>query len=235
MDRAAGFAKVARRLDDDHRVLRYDRRGYAESLPVGGPFTAERHGRDLLALLAGRPAVLVGHSYGGHPVLWVATHAPELVRAVVLFETPLPFLAWWPTSTAGAVVYGSDRTPPPEEAAEGFLRRMLGDAVWERLPERTRATRRAEGHALVGELGDARLGPSWDVDRVRVPVVVGRGGRGAEHHRRGTAWFVEHLPDARLVEIPDVGHAAHAAAPGPFSALVRLAADLAGSGVVSGP
>jgi len=227
MDRADGFAKVARRLDADHRVLRYDRRGYARSLPAGPPYTAEQHGRDLVELLAGRPAVLVGHSFGGHPVLWAATHHPDLVRALVVFETPLPFLDWWPTTTAGASVYADATPPPAADAAERFLRRMLGDALWERLPARTRNQRRAEGEALVGELADVRRARPWDPDAIRVPAVVGRGGLGAEHHRRSTAWFVEHLPDARLVEIPDVGHGAHAGAPDAFTDLIRLALRLA--------
>ena len=38
MDRSAGLLKLSRRLDDDHRVLRYDRRGYGRSAPHPGPF-----------------------------------------------------------------------------------------------------------------------------------------------------------------------------------------------------
>ena len=58
MDRTAGMAKVVRRLDVHHRVLRYDRRGYGTSRDIGGPFTIARHVDDLVELLAGRPAVV---------------------------------------------------------------------------------------------------------------------------------------------------------------------------------
>ena len=33
MDRSAGMLRLSRRLDETHRVLRYDRRGYGRSKP----------------------------------------------------------------------------------------------------------------------------------------------------------------------------------------------------------
>src|SRR4051812_39960458 len=65
MDRSAGMLKLSRRLDSDFRVLRYDRRGYGRSFPHPGPFTMAGQIDDLVGLLAGRRAVLVGHNYGG--------------------------------------------------------------------------------------------------------------------------------------------------------------------------
>ena len=62
MDRSTGFARVARRLDDRYRVLRYDRRGYARSRGLPGPHGCEAHVDDLLNLLDGRHATVVGHS-----------------------------------------------------------------------------------------------------------------------------------------------------------------------------
>ena len=47
----------------------------------------------------------------------------------------------------------------PEDSAEAFMRRLVGNKVWERLPERTRTARRSEGRVLVGELRDLRSGP----------------------------------------------------------------------------
>ena len=38
MDRSAGMLRVSRRLDEQFRVLRYDRRGYGRSTPHAGPF-----------------------------------------------------------------------------------------------------------------------------------------------------------------------------------------------------
>ena len=89
--------KLSRRLDADFRVLRYDRRGYGRSFPHPGPFTMDAQMDDLVALLAGRKAVLIGHSYGGNVALATADHHPDLVAGVAVYETPLswePWVAW---------------------------------------------------------------------------------------------------------------------------------------------
>ena len=82
MDRSAAMVLLSRRLDEQYRVLRYDRRGYARSRDAGGPFTIDAHVADLVALLDGRRAVVFGHSYGGNVALALAERHPELVRAV---------------------------------------------------------------------------------------------------------------------------------------------------------
>src|SRR5262245_10980740 len=125
MDRSAGFAKVAHRLDGRYRVLRYDRRGYARSRGVGPPYTCEAHVEDLLTLLDGRAAIVVGHSYGGNVALAASVAAPEQVRAVGCYEVPLQWYPWWPGTTAGMAASAKERDGGPEDAAEMFLRRML--------------------------------------------------------------------------------------------------------------
>ena len=91
-----------------------------------------------------------------------------------------------------AVHFRSD----PAAAAERFMRRLIGEARWDALPERTRATRRAEGVALVGELSDLRAHAPWLPGAVTVPVwggvgEAGRwggGGRGGGWERAGTGY-----------------------------------------------
>ncbi len=218
MDRMAGFAKLARRLDHAHRVLRYDRRGYAQSLAAGPPYTIAQHATDLLALLDGRPAVIVGHSLGGNVALAAAERAPEQVRAVVVYESPFSWLPWWPSSTAGAAAVDGDAA----DAAERFLRRMIGDTLWERLPEATRAARRAEGEALVGELTDLSRVAPWHPDGITVPVVASYGELGSEHHKVGQRWLSETL-GCPLVEIPGARHNAPSSHPEAMAALVAQA------------
>ena len=102
MDRSAGLLRLSRRLDDGHQVVRYDRRGYGRSRPHPGPYGIESQVGDVEALLAGRPAVVFGHSYGGNVALALASRRPDLVAAVAVFEVPLSWLDWWPGSTAAA-------------------------------------------------------------------------------------------------------------------------------------
>jgi pimeloyl-ACP methyl ester carboxylesterase len=213
LDRGTGMAKLARRLDRRTRVLRYDRRGYGRSRPHPGPFTIAGNADDLFTLLAGRPAVLVGHSLGSHVVLRVADEHPELVQGVVVYEPPLSWEPWWPGSTGGSFALGQQ---DPADAAETFMRHMAGDQTWERLPAATRAARRAEGQAFVDELRDLRLGPPWDPARVSCPVVVGYGGTSREHHVTGSQSVAARLRDARAVELEGCGHGAHLSAPDAF-------------------
>lgn len=218
MDRSAGLLKLSRRLDHEYRVLRYDRRGYGRSAPHDGPFDMPAQVTDLVGLLAGRPAVLVGHSYGGNVALATAARHPELVAGVVIYETPLSWEPWWPGTTAGAsAIKAAGR---PDEAAEAFMRRLIGDARWEGLPERTRQARRAEGRALVDELADLRENRPWDPAMIKTPVVVGFGANGAVHHRQGMAQVAHAIEGARLVELEGCGHGAPYSEPDTFRHLL---------------
>jgi pimeloyl-ACP methyl ester carboxylesterase len=204
MDRSAGLLKLSRRLDPALRVLRYDRRGYGRSAPHPGPFGMEEQVADLVELLDGRPAVAFGHSYGGNVTLALADRHPDLVRAVGVYETPLSWLDWWPGTTAGADALAT--RGEPADAAERFMRRLIGDARWARLPEATRRARRAEGTAMVGELVDLRSHAPWQPARIGVPVVAIHGTLGAAHHAASTRHLADVLTDCKSVEIEGARH-----------------------------
>ena len=217
MDRSAGMLKLSRRLDADFRVLRYDRRGYGRSFPHPGPFTMDSQVDDLIELLAGRKAVLIGHSYGGNVALATAEHHPDLVAGVAVYETPLSWESWWPGTTAGSIAVAE--AGKPQEAAESFMRRTVGDRRWEALPERTQQIRRAEGVAMVEELADLRRNRPWDAEHIAVPVITSFGSLGAPHHRDGMRYAAEllHCP---VVELPGCRHDAPLSHPDLFRSAV---------------
>jgi pimeloyl-ACP methyl ester carboxylesterase len=208
LDRSAGLLKLSRRLDDRFRVTRYDRRGYGRSMPHPGPFTIEDQVADLVGVLdaapdAPGPHLLVGHSYGGNVALATAQRHPGRVAGVVVYETPLSWLPWWPKTTAGANATAWQHDPAG--AAERFMRRLVGDARWERLPAATREARRAEGVALVGELADLSHRPPWSADLIAAPVLAMRGEHGQEHHRRSTSTLGDLFAND-VVTIPGARH-----------------------------
>jgi len=228
LDRAASFSKVVRRLRDLHTVV-YDRRGYAGSHDVGPPFTVSSQVDDLLFVMQERPAVVVGHSYGGNVALAAAQARPDLVRAVVVFEAPMPWADWWPPTSGGyAIVKQSRADDDPADISERFMRRMIGDERWERLPAATRESRRAEGPALVGEITDLGRTAPYDVDAIVVPVVTARGENGAAHHRQSTELLFSTLANPTMVTINEAGHGAHTTHPDEFAAIVRLAVATGG-------
>jgi pimeloyl-ACP methyl ester carboxylesterase len=231
MDRSVGMAKLVRRLEPTHRVLRYDRRGYSRSRAVPGPYTVDANVDDLLRLLADRPAIVFGHSFGGDVALAAAHRPSSSIAAVLAYEPPLSWLDWWPISSAGSVALaaGADGGASSEDAGERFMRRLIGDRVWERLPERTRAERRADGAALVGELSDLRRAAPWPEGAVAVDTIVACGEHALAHHARANRWFAEHVPGAECVVLAGAHHGAHGSHPDDIAALIeRLEARSSG-------
>jgi len=229
LDRAGSFARVVRRLPDLHTVA-YDRRGYHRSRHVTPVHdTLQGHVDDLVDVIDGRPCVVVGHSYGGDIALGaaLAPDGPGPVRAVAAYEPPMPWLGTWANRPRPAGAADDD----PAVAAERFFRRMVGDSAWERLPEATRQARRDDGPALAGELAAIRTGvPPFDVTRLTVPAVFGRGSESLPHHRASADWLMDHVPDAQLVEVEGAGHGAHLTHPDAFAGFVRAAVARAAGG-----
>ena len=222
MDRSGGMLRLSRRLDNQFHVLRYDRRGYGRSRDVGGKGTVEQHVSDLVGVLQahvpGRVVDLAfGHSFGGKVVLGAAESHPELIRQAAIYETPLSWLDWWPGGTAGGAAIGAT---DPAEAAETFMRRLIGDERWERLPAGNRADRRAEGAAMVDEITDLRRGAPWAAGSVAIPLLAMGGELGRPHHQRAMRWLSEQIPTANYVRLEGAGHGAPNTHPAELAMLV---------------
>jgi pimeloyl-ACP methyl ester carboxylesterase len=240
MDRSTSFATV-RRILSHHTTIAYDRRGYARSLSVGPAQSLQDHIDDLHGVLDNQPSVVVGHSYGGVVALAVADQYPELIRALVIYEAPMPWTDWWPSDAGGSTIEAG-RVGGPAAAAESFMRRIVGDRVWEKLGEETRAARRAEGEALLFDLQGLRgSGCPFNVDRIECPVAIGFGETSVAHQQRsshelhalllsgllsGRAQQRPNPPGLLLREFPATGHGAHAGAAKLFAALVEDAMAL---------
>jgi len=228
LDRSTSFARVVRRLGGLHTVV-YDRRGYHRSRDaVPLPTSIEDQIDDLLSVIDGRPAVVVGHSYGGTIAIGAALRRDpsNSIVSLAAYEPPLPWLSIW-------VRDGTPRREKlrddPDFEAERFFRRIVGDGAWDRLSETARAERRADGPALVAELNAIKVADApFDVTTMSIPALFGRGGRSLPHHREGVAWLVEHTPNAELFEIPGATHGAHLSHPDGFAVFARRAVERAG-------
>ena len=94
---SASFNKVIAKLPGDRRVCRFDRPGAGDSPePRRTPRDAAQLDRELDAVVRqadpGRPVVLVGHSFGGYPVLAYAGRHRERVAGAVLLDAVDPEL-----------------------------------------------------------------------------------------------------------------------------------------------
>lgn len=202
------------------RLITYDRRGTGKSpLPEGTPYlTVEQHAADAAELIrlhgAGQPMVVVGSSFGGVVALELARSRPEQLWGAVLLEPPLA---------------SSDEVPPiPQHflqrfddiaitgggpaAAEFFLRSVLGDAAWARIP-RPFQERSKSLHASIRQdiaaLGDypVRYG---QLSAVKVPILLLGGERSAEFYRPTLIALQQHLGNAKLEVLAGAGHMMHA-------------------------
>jgi 3-oxoadipate enol-lactonase len=81
------------------RVIRYDRRGHGKSSAPPGPYSMERFGRDVLAILDDLNIEKVhwcGLSMGGMVGQWLGANAPERIERLVLTNT----CSYFPDKTA---------------------------------------------------------------------------------------------------------------------------------------
>jgi 3-oxoadipate enol-lactonase len=86
----AMWDEQARELSADFRVIRFDMRGHGRSDPPHGDFMLGRLGQDAIAVLnaAGvKRAHLCGLSLGGITAQWLAIHAPERLKRLILGNT----------------------------------------------------------------------------------------------------------------------------------------------------
>jgi pimeloyl-ACP methyl ester carboxylesterase len=233
MDRAAGFAKVVRRLPD-LEVIRYDRRGYGRSIGLGPCADLAVHAEDLLTVVAATgpgPAAVVGHSFGGLVALTAACGHPELIPSVGAFESPAPWARWWRPTDPPWASPGMN----PAEVAEAFLRRAIGDRVWERLPGGTRAERRAEGPALLADLAAMRSAPTFLPEEVEVPVTAGFGTVSDPWHQRAARELGARAPRGAVMALEGATHGAHLGAPDGFARFVHRVVERAGAPESVGP
>jgi pimeloyl-ACP methyl ester carboxylesterase len=226
LDRASSFARVIRRLPDFHTIA-YDRRGYQRSrdlMPVAD--TLDIHIDDLFSVIGGRPAVVIGHSFGGTIALGAALHdeRASTIEALAAFEPPLPWLPIPGNQASRARKYDDD----PAVATEQFFRRVVGNSAWDRLSEKAKNERRLDGPALLAEMRSIRRDePPFDATQLAIPAVFGRGDRSAPRQRGGVQWLSEHVVGSEVIEFPGSGHGAHLSHPDAFAGLVRRTVERA--------
>lgn len=219
MDRESGFARLVRHLQSHGEVVTYDRQGYNRSLNAPGDRSISAHMDDLLTVIGSVPSIVIGHSLGGSIALGLASRSPESFRGLVIYESPMSWEPWWSKDGGGSM---AARAPTPEDAAESFMRRFVGRERWDRLPQRTKDSRRAEGAALRAESISLRGGAPWMVTRVECPVMSGCGDGSRDDFRRSARIVSELSVDGRMVVLPGAHHNAHAANAGDFYGLLVL-------------
>jgi pimeloyl-ACP methyl ester carboxylesterase len=229
MDRAASFGRAMRRMGHLD-VVAYDRRGYGASLDAGTSEHLTDHAHDLGSVIdwtASASVVVVGHSLGGTIAVALAVTGTSRLVAMAAFESPFPLLDdSFDEVGGGAVEIGRERGPA--DGAEHFYRLMVGEHTWSRVRPRDREARRAEGPALMAELGDLRRRDrAIDPADLELPLLVGMGGLSSSRLRTGARLLAARAPMSRMDEIANAGHGAHLTHPDEFARYCSAAVGLA--------
>ncbi|MFZ1062030.1 MAG: alpha/beta hydrolase [Acidimicrobiales bacterium] len=218
LDRGGSFARLARRLEH-FDLISYDRRGYQGSRGLG-PLGLDYDVDDLLHLArreaAGGPVIYFGHSFGGVVALGAALREPAIVRQVIAFEAPLPWIRHRESSR-------STLSDDPEHEAEVFFRRMVSNKAWERLSEFEQQSRRLDGPALYNDLSLLRTGATpFDLSRLEVPALYAYGDTyHLEYYRALSVDLRQMSPLIETEELKGVGHGAHLSHPDLLASLIE--------------
>ena len=217
------WGRLAQQLASEHRVLAADFIGYGASSPW--PREEEFHFiLDLLAIEAlldalSEPAHLVGHSYGGFIALLVALHRRHMVRSLAVFE-PVAFGVLHSTDDKAARASFEDAgvegalLSPELGGEEPWLRSFVdywsGRGAWDSLPEHVRASFRAAGWKLFGEVRSLILDrtPHQAYATVAVETLLLSGETSPLAARHVVSHLAAAIPGARAETLAGTGHMA---------------------------
>jgi pimeloyl-ACP methyl ester carboxylesterase len=216
-----------------------DRPGFGEDFPEDTRFSIAGEARALLdvPIAMGIPCFhLVGHSYGGLIALEMAITQPELVRSLHLIEPPLlDLLPEQPLvrelDRRGRWIVDHHAEIGDEAATEAFFAMIGAERAVERLrgtPDWDRLCAYAP-RFVCGQLAGSY--PSSSLTRLAgtIPVGLYSGGRSHPALRLIAVELAHRINGARLLDVPEAGHAVQMAKDVFIDALLDLAhhADLA--------
>lgn len=213
-----------------HRVIRYDLRGFGKSGPADAPFQHHEDLRALLGALHVQRASLVGLSGGGRIAIDLALAHPELVDRLVLAA---PGLSGWQYSRGDTVYFPEARRARDRGDTAGLGLAWLGSAYMRPAMEHP------ELAPLLREMAAAN-GRNWmgllrhgDLERVadppalhrtallRAPTLLVVGTRDVPDIQAIADTLSAYVPGLRRATFEGAGHMVNLEQPQRFTALVR--------------
>lgn len=196
-----------------HRVLTIDLRGHGRSRPARGRLTVERMARDVgdaLAALGERSAHVIGLSLGGCVGLTLAAAHPERVQSLTLVNAFARLTPSGPSGVArmlrrlGLVCFAPMPVVAAHVARTLFPRPDQADAYRAAVTSLSRSSRRVY---LLTMAAIARFDGRPQLGLVRCPTLLVVGERDRTVPRAAAETLRRGIPHARLLVVPDSGHA----------------------------
>jgi len=214
------WSPVLEGLAHEHRVIAYDRRGFARSsaAPRGALADQVRDAAELLEALGACPATVVGWSAGGVIALDLAASYPDRVASLVLAE-PAVHLFTHPTRAAlgMAARFGFQRHVRRDATAAALTAYRwssgyaTGGNAFDAFPEVWQEQMLAHAPATVREMDQMiRPHPSRAAIRsITCPVTVIEGELSDPAFATADSFLMRLLPHARMVSLPGAAHMLH--------------------------
>ncbi len=222
---------VGEMLARDFRVLAPDLPGYGESRVVDDGMSLEHDLQAVVLLLqqCGRPAHLVGHSYGGLLALRLALTEPALLASLTLIE-PMSrgvlqgsdAAAARAEAGAGADFAAALNSGDMVQALEAFVDYWNRPGAWKVMGEEARAKLLARGPKIMCEVAavDADEAPAAIYAGLALPTLLISGGDTRPSSRRVCELVAHAIPGARHEQIPGAGHLSPLSHPNEVAALI---------------
>ena len=229
---------VDRRMWDDqfmafareHRVVRYDLRGYGRSSPETGSFEAHRDLHALMLSLGLRQASLVGLSGGGRIAIDFALVFPEMVDRLVLVA---PGISGWSFAPDDTSWYAEGRVMRDRGDSVGVAVAWANHSFYTRMvmakPRLAERMRHIVGDNASHFMGRVRHG---DLERdaqppalgrtagIRVPTLLLVGDRDVPDILKIADTLSASVPGIRRESFPGVGHFVNMERPADFTRVV---------------
>jgi 3-oxoadipate enol-lactonase len=203
-------------LTKHFRLVRYDRRGHGRSGVPKGPYTIERLGRDVLAVLDALGIAQVhwcGLSMGGMVGQWLGAHAGSRIGKLILSNTT----SYFPDKAIWAERIALARTKGVAALADGTMERWFTKGFRDRSPDAVARIKAmfvktdVEGYVgCVEALRDMDLRPL--LPRIKAPTLVIAGRHDAGTPVDVNEFIKDHIAGARLA-ILDAAHLANVELP----------------------
>jgi 3-oxoadipate enol-lactonase len=214
------IARLSRRF----KVLAYDSRGHGETSAPPGPYTLDMIADDIKGLfdhLGIRKSHWIGLSMGGVFGLATALKYPGLFASIVLADTSSKL------SDEGIAAFkdrvATVRAGTMESMVQPTLKRWFKDSFRDKQPQlMKRVAEWIRTTPLEGYCGTSAAIPTIDVTHrlgeITVPCLVLVGADDIAMPPVMAQTLARHLPNARLVVIPDAGHLSNLEQPDAFNA-----------------
>lgn len=221
------------RFAENHRVLRYDLRGYGQSEPIDGEFS---HMTDLIALLDhvgfDQPLMMMGCSMGGGLAMDFALAYPQRVKALIMvgsgpsglsLDVPAPEKFadaekayedkdWDLLAEIETQIWfdGSGRNP---EDVNPAMRQLAYDMNRNALTH--------EAKQLGKRLPDAETSAAERLSELNMPVLVIVGEHDTPYILAAADYMVEHIPTVQKIVIENAAHLPNMDHPEQFQQIVE--------------